>query len=126
MIRDKEQELKEFCIQRLQEIADYMDADDFKDACPHDHHHSIFNSDYYIVGRYQAKEWLGADTFDCIGEIKEYEDMHFGENHTDFSEPEHVVNMYVYVVGERIIQECFEHVCENYLDDQLSLMEEAG
>ena len=122
---DKEKELKEFCLDRLKEIADWS-PEDFKDMCPHTQlHNDIFNSDYYIVGRYQASQWLGADTFQCIGEIKEWEECHLGECHTDFSEPERVVNMYVYVVGERIIQECYEDVRENYLDDQLSLIEEA-
>ena len=118
--KDKEREIKAFCIERLQEIADY-NKEDFKDMCTSELHHDVFNTDYYIVGRYQAKEWLGADAFDCIGEIQEWENMHFGECHTDFSEPEHVVNMYVYVVGYEIIEECFNDVCENYLDDQEKL-----
>ena len=63
MNKNKEQEIKEFCIQRLQEIADYNE-EDFKDMCTSELHNEIFNTDYYIVGRYQAKEWLGADAFD--------------------------------------------------------------
>ena len=34
--------------------------------------------------------------------IQGYENLHFGEVNTDFSEPENVVNMYVYIVGEEI------------------------
>ena len=123
--KNKEQEIKQFCKERLQEIADYQ-GKDFKDMCTTDLLHDIFNTDYYIVGRYQAKEWLGADAFDCIAEIQEWENMHFGESHTDFSEPEHVVNMYVYAVGYEIIDECFKDVCENYLDDQLNILEDAS
>ncbi len=124
-IINKEREIKDYCITRLKEIADYDQAS-FKDACPHsDLHNEIFNTDYYIIGRYQAKEWLGADAFDCIAKIQDWEQCHLGESHTDFSEPERVVNMYVYVVGEEIIQECYNDVYENYLDDQLNLLEEA-
>ena len=123
-IRNKEQEIKEFCMETLKEIADYQ-GKDFKDMCTSELHHQIFNTDYYIIGRYQAKEWLGADAFDCIAEIQEYENTHFGECYTDFSEPERVVNSYVYVKGYEIIDECFRHVCEVYLDDQLNLLEDA-
>ena len=123
-IRNKEQEIKEFCMERLKDIADYQ-GKDFKDMCTSELHHQIFNTDYYIIGRYQAKEWLGADAFDCIAEIQEYENTHFGECYTDFSEPERVVNSYVYVKGYEIIDECFKDVCEVYLDDQLNLLEDA-
>ena len=119
---DKEKEIREFCITRLQEIADYQDhPEDFHKSDVYDLAHEIFNTDYYIVGYYQAAQWLGADTFQCIGEIKDYEDMHFGESHTDFSCSEAVVNMYVYVVGEKIIQECFDEVIDGLVDKQLTL-----
>tara|TARA_Y100000592_G_scaffold4291_1_gene6250 strand:+ start:1992 stop:2372 length:381 start_codon:yes stop_codon:yes gene_type:complete len=119
--QDKQREIKEFCIERLQEIADYCGEEDFKDYDLSDFCHDIFNTVYYIVGRYQAKEWLGADAFDCIRDIQEYENHHFGECHTDLSEPERVVNMWVYVQGNEIIGECFEHVCENYFNPQLKM-----
>jgi len=34
--------------------------------------------------------------------------MHFGKVNTDFSEPENVVNMYVYIVGEYIVNDYIE------------------
>ena len=119
MIKNKEREIKEFCIERLKEIADYQ-GKDFIDMCTSDLHHEIFNTDYYIIGRYQAKEWLGADAFDCIGDIQEYENLHFGESHTDFGNSEAVANMYVYVVGREIIEECFEQVCDELEDEEES------
>jgi len=118
--QDKQQEIRDFCMERLQEIADYMGTDDFKDADVSDLHHQIFNVDYYIVGRYQAKQWMGADAFDFIGHVQEYENMHFGEIHTDLSEPEHVVNMWTYAQGYEIIDECYEEVCDE-LTDQCEL-----
>ena len=73
-----------------------------------DLHHEIYNTDYYIIGRYQAKKWLSDEVFSVINIIKEYENMHFGEVHTDFSQPESVVNMYVYIVGEYIVNDYIE------------------
>ena len=68
-----------------------------------DLHHEVFNTDYYIIGRYEAKKWLGDEVFNIINIIKEYENENFGEVTTDFSEPEKVVNMYVYIIGEEIV-----------------------
>ena len=70
-----------------------------------DLHHEIFNTDYYIIGRYEAKKWLGDQVFNVIEIIREYEEFNFGEVNTDFSEPEKIVNMYVYIIGEQIVQE---------------------
>ena len=44
-----------------------------------DLHHHAFNNDYYIIGTYQAKKWLGDEVFEIINIIKEYENM----NETD-------------------------------------------
>ena len=65
-------------------------------------HHEIFNTDYYIIGRGKCIEWLSDNVFNVIEYIKEYEETNFGEVNTNFSEPEHVVNMYVYIIGEEI------------------------
>ena len=40
-----------------------------------------------------------------INFIKEYENDHFGKVTTDLSDPEKVVNMYVYIIGEDIVHE---------------------
>ena len=50
-----------------------------------DIHHHCFNTDYYIIGTYQAKKWLGDQVLDIIQFIKEYEEDNFGEVNTDFS-----------------------------------------
>jgi len=65
-------------------------------------HHEIFNTDYYIIGRYQAEKWLSDKVFEVINIIQGYENLHFGEITTDLSDAEKVVNMYVYIVGEEI------------------------
>jgi len=63
---------------------------------------------------------MGGDAFDMIGDVVEYEKDNFGELCTDLSEPERVLNMWVYIQGEQIIDECFEEVCEG-LDNQCKL-----
>ena len=74
-------------------------------------HHIAFNQDYFVIGRYVAKDWLkchGIDVFDAIGEVVEYEKDNFGEVITDISEPEKVVNMLAYIWGEEIIHDLDE------------------
>jgi len=70
-----------------------------------DLHHYAFNEDYYIIGNYEAKKWLSDEVFNVTNIIKEYENDNFGEVNTDFSDAEKVVNMYVYIVGEHIVNE---------------------
>ena len=72
-----------------------------------DLHHEIFNTDYFIIGYYQAEQWLikHPGIFAAIEEIKEYEQDNFGEVTTDLSSSEKVVNMYAYIKGEEILGE---------------------
>lgn len=73
-----------------------------------DLHHDCFNNDYYIIGRHEAKKWLGDHVFEVIEIIREYEQDNFGEVNTDFSDPEKIVNMYTYIVGEEIVNDYFD------------------
>tara|TARA_R110000822_G_scaffold81644_15_gene193724 strand:- start:377 stop:826 length:450 start_codon:yes stop_codon:yes gene_type:complete len=68
------------------------------------HHHS-FNTDYFIIGTYRATQWLGNKAFEAIRIIKDYEEDNFGQVSTDLSNPEKVVNMYAFIVGECVISE---------------------
>ena len=70
-----------------------------------DLHHYLLNQDYFIIGTYKAKKWLGSEVFDVIETIREYEQSNFGEVSTDFSDPEKVANMYAYILGEEILSE---------------------
>ena len=118
--QQKKQEIKDFCLDRLREIAEHMDNQDYRDAYVSDLHDDIFNRDYYIIGHYQCKQWMGADAFDMIGDVQEYERDNFGEVHTDLSSPESVVNMWVYIQGWEYIHECYETVRDE-LNDQCEL-----
>ncbi len=73
-----------------------------------DIHHHAFNTDYYIIGTYQAKQWLGNHVFECIEIIKNYEQDNFGEVTTEFSSPEKIVNMYAYIVGEQVVNDVMD------------------
>ena len=73
-----------------------------------DIHHYAFNNNYYIIGTYQAKQWLGDEVFNIIETIRDYEESNFGEVNTDFSSSENVVNMYAYIVGEQVVHEWLE------------------
>jgi hypothetical protein len=66
-------------------------------------HHECFNTDYYIIGTQDAIDWMGSEAFRIIQFIKEYDEYHFGECAVDLIDPEKVVNMYVYIIGEQIV-----------------------
>lgn len=78
-------------------------------------HNEVFNTDYFIIGIYQAEQWLIANTgvFQAVGIIKDYEQENFGEVTTDLSEAERVCNMIVYIIGEAIIGE-LDTIQNNY------------
>jgi hypothetical protein len=72
-----------------------------------DLHNSLFNEDYYIIGYHEAEKWLETNggPWNAIRKIQQYENDNFGEVHTDTSDSEKVVNMYVYIKGEEILSE---------------------
>ena len=80
-----------------------QEGKDWVEEHKEDLHHEIFNTNYYIIGTYKAKQWLKDQVFDVINIIKKYENFNFGSVNTDLSDSEKVVNMYVYIVGEQII-----------------------
>ena len=69
----------------------------------HDH---VFNTDFYIVGVYEAKKFLEEyGVFEAIGRVQKYEKNNFRETYTDLSEPENIVNMLWYIIGEETLYE---------------------
>ena len=75
-----------------------------------DLHNETFNTDYYIIGTYEAEQALEQyGTFEAIRKIREYENDNFGELFTDLSDPEKVANMLYYIIGEEAIQELYEY-----------------
>ena len=75
-----------------------------------DLHNETFNTDYYIIGTYEAEKALEQyGVFEAIRKIQEYENDNFGEVLTDLSDPEKVANMLYYIIGEEAIQELYEY-----------------
>ena len=103
--------VKEYIIDRLDDgIGESEHASDL--------HHYLLNEDYFIIGTYKAKQFLAGETFNAIEKVKTYEQDNFGEVSTDLSEPEKVVNMFAYIVGEEILRE--SETLSNALDRRLS------
>ena len=91
----------------IQYIIDKLNEGTGHDVYGCDLHNELFNTDYYLIGYYYCEQWLINNTgiFNAIEEIKEYEQDNFGEVTTDLSEAERVVNMWVYIEGEKVLSE---------------------
>uniref|UniRef100_UPI003F544A77 hypothetical protein n=1 Tax=Lactobacillus acidophilus TaxID=1579 RepID=UPI003F544A77 len=78
----------------------------------------LFNSDYYIIGTYNASKELekyvnnleldGYETslngvFGAIDLVKQYEEFNFGVVDTDLSDPEKLCNMVEYIRAENVL-----------------------
>ncbi len=76
-----------------------------------DLHNEVFNTDYYIIGTYQAKEALKEyDLFEAIDKVQTYEKENFGEVYTDMSDPEKLINMLYYIIGEEVLYEMMDGI----------------
>ena len=94
--REAFNEILSYAIDRIKDLGTCTRAEDL--------HNEIFNTDYFIIGYYQAEQFLKkVGVFKAIEVIKEYEENNFGEVTTDFSSSEKVCNMYVYIIGEEIL-----------------------
>ena len=91
-------ELKEY-------IEDHISNYGVEYADDQDLHHQLFNQDYYVIGYYQAEQWLkkhNVSVFDGIQFVQEYEKDNFGETQT-YDNAEKLVNMIAYIIGEELI-----------------------
>jgi hypothetical protein len=76
-----------------------------------DLHHEVFNTDYYIIGTYEAKKALEEyGVFEAIEKVQTYEEDNFGEVYTDLSDPEKLVNMLYYIIGEEVLYEMMDGI----------------
>ena len=95
----QKQDVKDYIIQQLND-------DVGLDQHISDLHHYLLNEDYFIIGYYQAEQWLKKDNgsvFEAIETIREYEKTNFGQVSTDLSSSENVANMLAYILGEQIL-----------------------
>lgn len=75
-----------------------------------DLHYLAFNEDYYIVGYYQAEQWLkehDVSSFEAIADVIAWEEGALGEVTLKPSDmnAERIVNLYVYVLGEDLLSD---------------------
>lgn len=104
MYNTKHEEMKK------EAIADIIEAlENGYDGYYCDLHNEVFNTDYYIIGTYQAKEALREyDEFEAIELVQTYENEQFGKVLTELSNPEKLINMLYYIIGDDIIGDMYE------------------
>jgi hypothetical protein len=106
MTNHKEQEMRE---QAREEIIEALQDGYSGYYC--DLHNEVFNTDYYIIGTYQAKEALKEyDVFKALEKVQQYEKDNFGEIYTDLSDPEKLINMLYYIIGEEVLYEMMDGI----------------
>lgn len=69
-------------------------------------HYLAFNQNYYVIGYYNASQWLknhDLDPFEAVSICQQYEVDNFGECRTVYYSSEKVVNMLAYIYGEELI-----------------------
>lgn len=96
-------------------------------------HFHAFNEDYYIIGYYQADQWLKShdiSPWEAIEKVIEWERDALGEVTLapEDINSEKIVSMYVYVVGEELLAEFdLDQSPEDLIEDlENELTEEAA
>lgn len=104
MYNKKHEEMKQEAIEAIIEALESGYSGYYCDL-----HNDVFNTDYYIIGTYQAKEALREyDVFEAIELVQTYEKEQFGEVYTDLSNAEKLINMVYYVISDNIIYEMYK------------------
>lgn len=93
------------------ELLDYVENNNLtlsKALQDDDLHFNVYNSDYFIVGYYNAEQWLTKDdrnyTFEVLGYVQEQEENEFGTIEK-IDNAERLVNLYAYWLGYEVIAE---------------------
>lgn len=101
------QELEEYIEENLNRFDEYETESD-------EIHFSLFNEDYYIIGYYQAEQWLkkhNVSVFEGIQFAQDYERENFGDDAVrNYDNAETLVNMIVYIIGEELIYQDEYHI----------------
>ena len=119
MYNKKHEEMKE------QAVADIIEClENGYEGYYCDLHNEVFNTDYYIIGNYEARQAFAEyDVFDAIELVRDYEKDNFGEIYTDLSDPEKLINMVYYIVGEEVVSEVdeFNNIWNSIADEGTNL-----
>ena len=94
--------------EQLQHVIDTITDQDLNSF--DDLHYLAFNQDYYIIGYYNADQWLqkhGISAWGAIEKVVEWERDSFGEVNLQSEDinSEKIVNLYVYILGEELLSE---------------------
>jgi hypothetical protein len=87
-------------------VLDYLtDNKDYLSSDVCDLHDRIFNTDYFIIGYYDSEKYLSENVgiFHAIEVVQNYEKGNFGDIYTDFSNSENLLNMFIYILGEKFL-----------------------
>jgi hypothetical protein len=109
------EELREYGLSCLVDLQ--LDENELKDIA--EVHNQLFNLDYYIIGYYEADQWMQSHkigVFEGIEYCKDKEEEHFGESVTDFKNSEVLVNHLVYWASMEVIDEVIEDYKQNFLN----------
>lgn len=81
-----------------------------------DLHQHAFNDDYYIIGHYKAKQWLGDQAMEVVAYIQNYQKENWGEDEIETFldedgsiDYERIVNMYTYCRGQELVWDFIEN-----------------
>ena len=107
----KEEVIKDYLLQYLEDndltIKEVIEDEDL--------HDKVFNQDYFIIGYYNAEQWLidkqgNNRTFEVLSYVMEQEKDNFGEIETVYDNAETLVNHYAYWLGYEVIAEIQEEL----------------
>lgn len=105
----------------IEDILDYLENNDGFYGC--DLHGEVFNTVYYIIGTYKAKEALeNYGVFKALDKVQTYEKENFGEISTDLTDPEKFANMLYYVESDEYLYSLngeISDILEEYWNDEM-------
>lgn len=99
-------------------ILEYIEERDIIGKYVHELHHYMFNEDYYLIYYSVCDEWIkkhNLDIYEILGTIQEYEEFNYGQITTKLDNSETIVNMYVYIKGQEILND-LETITNNWND----------
>ena len=112
------EELRDYILSKINQY-DFLE--------PIDLHHELFNNDYYIIGYYQAEQWLkehDISIFRGIEFVQDYERNNFGDDAIrTYDNAESLVNMITYIIGEELIMWEMHKEIENLMHDNVYISE---
>lgn len=82
-----------------------------------DWHFHAFNEDFYIIGYYEASEWLkkhDLDAFEAVALVIEEQELHFGESTLNARDvdSEGIANLIVYFSGFKALSNIEDELIE--------------